>query len=247
MKRVFAFASVCLLTAVMGLPSAHAVVLDLTTPGTSGTINGAVFQQFSDGAGGSGNIDAFVRVQANPIEQGYHTDYRGEGFPEYDEDTSPSFNHSLLLSEVPIVSDDGTDYREFLLDVDQSSQYISLDDLEIALHGSGNLFGYATIFAAPIYDMDAGEDSWIKLDYTINAGSGAGDMLAFIPDSLFMDEFGVYLNDYVYLYSMFGVNFAADNGFEEWAHGIGGPVIPEPATICLLGLGALALLRKRRT
>jgi hypothetical protein len=243
MKRVIAFASVCLLTAVMGLPPAHAVLLDLTTPGTSGTINGAVFQQFSDGGAGSGNIDAFIRVQADPIEQGYNTDYRPV---QFNEDNSSTFNHSLLLSEVPIVSDDGTDYREFLLDVDQSSQFISLDKLEIYLEATGNIGLYPDNFTTLVYDMDAGEDSWIKLDYTINAGSGAGDMLAFIPDSFFKDEFGVYLNDYVYVYSMFGVNFAADNGFEEWAHGVGGPVIPEPATICLFGFGALVLLRKRR-
>jgi hypothetical protein len=222
-------------------------MLDLTTVGAWGTINGASFQQYSDGAAGSGNIDSFVRIQGKGIQQGYNTDYRGTGFPEFDENTSLSFTHSLLLSEVPTVSDNGTNYREFLLDINQNGEnLLSLDGLEIALHVSGNLIGYSTIFASPIYDMDTGEDNWVNLNYSLNAGSGAGDMLAYIPDSFFMDEFGAYLNDYVYLYSRFGENSIADDGFEEWAHGVDGSVIPEPATICLLGLGGLALLKKRR-
>jgi len=247
MRRGSKFAALVglLIIAVVAVSPAHAAMLDLTTVGAWGTINGANFQQFSDGAAGSGNIDSFVRIQKTGVEQGYNT----SGRPlEFDENTSLSFTHSLLLSEVPILSDNGTNYREFLLDINQSGvNLLSLDDLEIALHASGNLIGYSTIFASPIYDMNApGEDNWVKLDYSINAGSGAGDMLAYIPDSFFMDEFGVYLNDYVYLYSKFGQNFGANNGFEEWAHGTNGPVIPEPATILLLGLGGLALLRKRR-
>jgi hypothetical protein len=229
----------------MAVNNAHAVTLDLTTVGSSGTLNGAIFRQFSDGAGGSGNIDAFVRIQANPIEQGYNTDYRGEGFPQFDEDTSPTFNHSLLLSEVPMVSDNGVNYREFLLDVDQSAQFISLDKLEIYLEATPDIGLYPDNFTTLVYDLDADEDNWIKLDYTINAGSGGGDMLAYIPDTFFMDEFDSYLNDYVYVYSMFGANFAADNGFEEWAHGVGEPVIPEPATLWLLALGGLAILRPK--
>ncbi len=234
-----------LIIAVVAVSSTHADTLDLTTPGAWGTINGANFQQHSEGAGGSGNIDAFVRIQFTGVEQGYNTDYRPV---QFNEDTSATFNHSLLLSDVPLVTNGGTSFRQFFLDINQGGQnLLSLDDLEIALHASGNLIGYSTIFASPIYDMNApGEDNWVKLDYSINAGSGAGDMLAYIPDSFFMDEFGAYLNDYVYLYSKFGENFPADNGFEEWAHGVGGPVIPEPAMVCLLGLGALGLVRRRR-
>ena len=235
-----------LIIAVVAL-SAHADELDLTTVGVWGTINGANFQQFSDGAGGSGNIDAFVRIQRTGVEQGYNTDYRPV---EFDENTSATFTHSLLLSEVPVVTDGGINFREFLLDINQSGvNLLSLDGFEIALHASGNLIGYSTIFASPIYDMNApGEDNWVLLDYSLNAGSGAGDMLAFIPDSFFTGAVNYVEggDNYIYLYSRFGQNFPANNGFEEWAHGVGGPVIPEPATILLLGLGGLALLRKRR-
>jgi len=246
MRRGSKFAALVglLIIAVVAVSPAHAAMLDLTTVGAWGTINGANFQQFSDGAAGSGNIDSFVRIQKTGVEQGYNTSGRPV---EFDENTSLSFTHSLLLSEVPIVTNGGTSFREFLLDINQSGvNLLSLDDLEIALHASGDLIEYSTIFALPIYDMNApGEDNWVKLDYSLNAGSGAGDMLAYIPDSFFMDEFGVYLNDYVYLYSKFGENLGANDGFEEWAHGVGAP-IPEPGTILLLGLGSLALLRKRR-
>jgi hypothetical protein len=243
MRRVVLLVFGCLLSTMTGLRPAHGTVLDLNTPGSWGTINGAIFQQFSDGGAGSGNIDAFVRIQANPVEQGYNTDYRPV---QFDEDNSSTFNHSLLLSEVPTVTDGGTTYRELLLDIDQSARYISLDKLEVYLEATDNIGLYPDNFTTLVYDLDAGEDSWIKLDYTINAGSGAGDMLAYIPDDYFKDEFGVYLNDYVYVYSKFGENFAADNGFEEWAHGVGGPVIPEPATILLFGISGLLVLRHKR-
>lgn len=246
MRRLVLLSFVCLLYGATRAPSAYGTTLDLTTQGSWGTINAAVFQQYSPTGTGSGNIDSFVRIQGFGIQQGYNTDYRGDGFPEFDEDTSLTFTHSLPLSAVPTVTD-GITYREFLLDINQNGEHIlSLDELRIALHSSPDLFGYSTIFTLPIYDLDDGQDNWIKLDYSLNGGSGQGDMLAYIPDSLFMDEFGVYLGDCVYLYSKFGQNSPADDGFEEWAYGVDGSIIPEPATALLLGLGALALAAKRK-
>ncbi|MHC4329244.1 MAG: hypothetical protein ACYSWW_14110, partial [Planctomycetota bacterium] len=116
---------------------------------------------------------------------------------------------------------------------------------EIYLADAGNLTGYPGGLGTLIYDMDAGDDEWILLDYKLNHGSGSGDMLAYIPDSLFVG------GDYVYLYSRFGENHASNAGFEEWAIRIGEPlpVIPSPASIVLgsIGIGLVGWLRRSRT
>lgn len=239
MRKLILLTCVLLLSTAPGIPSAIAVVLDLTTEGSWGTINEAIFQQFDGNPTGTGNIDSFIRIQASGVQQGYNSDGRPV---QYNEDTSTQWNHSLLLSDIPIVTNGGIDYREFLLDINQNGQNIlSLDKVEVYLEATSNILGHPSNFGTPVYDLDAGEDSWIKLNYLLNAGSGQGDMLVYIPDSVFTG-----LNEYVYLYSRFGDNFAADDGFEEWAYGVDGPIIPEPATVLLLGLGTLVLLRTRR-
>jgi hypothetical protein len=224
---------------VLSVSSAYAVMLDLTTEGTSGIINGARFYQFNQIPTGSGRVNSFLRIQGFGVQHGYNTD----GTLEFDTMPGP-FTHSIQISDLPVANIGGIDYREFFLDINQDGQNIlSLDELRIALWDTANLSGYATIFASPIWDLDAGGDNWIKFDDSLNAGSGHGDALALIPDSLFTG----LESQYVYLYAKFGVNSVADNGFEEWGRGTNGePLIPEPATIALLGLGALVLLRRRR-
>ena len=67
-------------------------------------------------------------------------------------------------------------------------------------------------------------------------------MFAYIPASLFSGE-------YVLLYSAFGLNFANNDGFEEWAlreRGEGIPPIPEPASMLLFGSGLVAWAGLRR-
>jgi hypothetical protein len=219
---------------------ARATVLDLTTEGSYGELNGASFLQFDSIPTGSGLIDAFLRIQGHGMQQGYNSDYRPV---EFDEDNSPQNNQSVLLSSIPVCTILGTEYREFLLDINQNGQPIlSLDDLKIALHTAPDLTGFSSIFASPIYDLDAGSDNWILLNYGLNGGSGQGDMLALIPNSLFTGPDTQYL----YLYAKAGENSIADDGFEEWAYGINGALIPEPATVALLGIGGLLMLRRRR-
>ncbi len=241
-----AFVSLIVLSSSL---QAAPTVVDLTTPGSSGQINGAWFYQADPKPTGTGYIRSFVRLQTNDdISQGYNTDGRPL---QFDENESGEFTRSLRLADVPVVTFGETEYREFLLDINESKggdkRLLSLDTIEIYLGGSGDLLDYPNL-GTLIYDLDDGADNWILLDYSLNPGSGGGDMLAYIPNSLFTGE-----GDYVYLYSRFGENHANTAGFEEWAvreheSEYEPPVvIPAPGAILLVGLGSIVvgLLRGR--
>jgi len=216
-----------------------AETIELTSVGSSGTINGALFQQASPQPTGTGVIDSFVRIQNKGIEQGYNTSARPV---QFDEKTDPNFTRPLLLSDVPVVNINGTNYRQFLLDVNETKndtgRFLSLDQLQIFQANTGNLNNYPNL-GNKIYDLDAGGDHSILLDYSLNSGSGSGDMFAYIPDSLFDPNFSN-----VYLYSQFGSNpnARADAGFEEWAtlQGESTPPVnevPAPATLVFAAVG----------
>ncbi len=202
-----------------------AAPLDLTTAGASGSINGAIFAQTPTQPTGSGVIHSFVRLQAQgakqTVQQGYNTDNRPL---QFDENKSPTFTRSLKLDELPKVDAGGVFYRVFLLDINQKSSQplLSLDELRLYVGGAPNLSGYDASAhtlggLAPVYDLDAGGvDNWVKLDARLTHGSGSGDMLLYVPDSLFTGT-----DPYVSLYSKFGVNLAGNGGFEEWAPAAG--------------------------
>jgi len=244
-----------LISALFFLTSAAAqaaIVVDLTTRGSKGTIGGAIYQQFSPQPTGTGVLNTFLRIQADGVEQGYNTDFRKV---DLNQTPDPS-TRSLPLSEVPKVTIDGVLYREFLLDINESNNksLLSLNDVQLFLASDPNLIGYANL-GTPIYQMDAGGNNSVKLDYSLNSGSGSGDMVMYVPQT----DFDAGNGAYVYLFSRFGqpipgdaADVSADAGFEEWAAGKKGPrgtiipiTVPEPSSISLLIIAAGTLLRRR--
>jgi len=241
--------------------AAQATSLDLTDPmGTfSGTINGAFFIRSDMQSTGTGVIDSFVRI--NPggnksPEEGYNASVR----PVMDDvNTSPTFTHDILLKNIPIVTNPGSatgTYYEFLLDINNfnSSPLLSLDKVQIYTRSTAltDATSLASLMSGstPRYNMDVGADgdSEVLLNYSINSGSGSGDMFLYVPTSAFA---GASPDDFVYLYSMFGAkggNYSANDGFEEWAIRLQGDLPPPPpgvpdagSTLSLLGLSMLGL------
>src|SRR5262249_14366694 len=94
-------------------------VVDLTSAGCSGTINGPLVVQSTRGAGGTGVAHAFVQMEQNnaigaTTEQGYNTNSRPV---QFDEKNSPNF--VFQLGSVAEVNNGGTLYYQFLLDINQ--------------------------------------------------------------------------------------------------------------------------------
>lgn len=207
--------------AVAGLlagSQARAAVIDLATHGSSGQINGAWFIQTDPQPTGTGVIDPFVRIQNTGTEAGFNTDHRPV---ELDTKDGNGWTHSIQIDDIPVVTYNNTDYRQFLLDVNEGGnstlEKLSLDQVRIFLGSAGDLHNYPTGLGTEIYSMNPSDtysatNNRVELHYKLNNGSGSGDMFLLVPDALFVGP-----NQFVYLYSQFGVPNRADAGFEEWS------------------------------
>ena len=197
------------------VPSA---TLDLTARGSHGAVGGALFEQSDAQPTGTGRISSFVRIQGTGVESGYNTDARPLQFQEK---TGANFTRSLKLSDVPVTVVNGVGYRQLLLDINQNaaSPLLSLDEIKVFLGDKGNVTGYDPVSGRlagrdPVYDLDAGGDNAVLLNYSLNHGSGSGDLTVSIPDALFGSAVG---DPFVTLYSSFGKTAGGNGGFEEWA------------------------------
>lgn len=219
-------------------------VADKTGYAVDTTTNGGIVEYIGDsnisfGSSGTGTFGTFVQIHDTPSEQGYNTD----GTREFDTGSSPTFNHSILLSDIPVVpcaSLDGSKTTsglcwELFADIndsnanDPTAAHIQLTDLEVWLTGDHNITGFdqgGTGFGAAadkVYDF-AGN----VLINDVNQGSGRGDLRYLIPVT------GIDLNTlapncgfknpacatYFVLYSAWGDpangTYRSDSGFEEW-------------------------------
>jgi hypothetical protein len=235
--------------------NSNAGLVNLTTDGSSGWINGAFFEQHVfDRSTGTGVFEPFVRLQIGSenagIERGYNTIKDNEEW----ETKAGKWTHPIQLNAIPVVDKDGTDYYELRLDINESGNdlapLVSLVEMKIHVVSEavgGGLTNYWNANFGPA-DWDLG-DNRVNLNFNLDntPGSGGGDMIALIPVS----ALGTTGTDYIYLYSKFGTDsevhiegnegiYAAGDGFEEW-----GVVVPEPATMIILGLGSI-LLRKSK-
>ena len=218
-------------------------VVDLTTIGSSGLINGAIYRQGMTSPGGSGSLHSFVRIRRDGTEYGYDTDGRPYIDPVLRDggtETAAAFDRSLPLNTVPLVSIGGRLYLQFSLEINQrhSAPFLSLDQVQVSLASAGRLQGYTADgtyhgCASLIYDMGGGSRTWVKLNGNLPPGSGRPDMfldipLGDLPNSAFSGanrSLPLRSGMYVYLYSYFGAQKlntkhstgSANGGYEEWA------------------------------
>ena len=158
--------------------------VDLTTSGSFGAIGDAIFTTDTTHSAGTGGFNTFVQLQHKGTEQGYNTNASAQ----FDEKNSHVHNHALLLADVPIFFGDGSNgtiegvaYREFKLDINEASRFLSLDTLQIWQEDAGNLTNFnsdGSGFGGDghlVYDMDAGGDAWVALNGGLSSGSGGGE------------------------------------------------------------------------
>jgi hypothetical protein len=251
--------------------NAQADYLNLQTSGSNGTIGGAIFSQGAQlsgtgvfpafvqvAGGGSPTVHAAYNTTVNNVlDNGSSSTFNHQIL--YSQLVTVSVNGQNYFEFFLDINESNN----------ASDKYLSLDELRVfsgavAINQSTtDVDGVAPFPLGTLrYDMDAGSaGNGILLNYDLETGSGRADMVFLVP------TWTGNATDAVYLYSKFGVlgtgtptcnhtggvtggasgcgvaggNYGASDGFEEWALGTGGSVIPEPSTYALYALGATML------
>ena len=245
---------------VLGAPAAQAGACSLTSSlGGTCNFNGAIFTNPANSVNvGTGLINPFLSIQNDPVEEGFNTD----ASPLPLDTKRPAFTNALLVNQVGVVKLGGTDYLEFLLDINEpnnAKSLIKLQELRIYT-GDASAATAADLTGLTLrYDMDLGDvTNQINLDANFFPGSGIGvDLYTYVPLAPFA---GLGAKNLV-LYAKFGdadrTNpLTSNGGFEEYytddTHllpcatatpncGGGGNETPEPGMLWLLGIAFTAM------
>src|SRR3954466_2090173 len=149
MKRDVCKSACALLMAAGGIMFTSAAnaetTLDLATTSPQSDGTAALFYRTDLQPTGTGVIQPFVRIQAKPTESGYNTD----GVIEFDTKDNPgNWTHSITLSQIPVVTINGIQYREFLLDINESTsqqnRFLSMNEFEVYTSNTNVLSGFNT-------------------------------------------------------------------------------------------------------
>jgi hypothetical protein len=217
-------------------------VADKTGYAVDTTTDGAIVEYIGDdnvtfGASGSGIFESFLQTQDTPSEEGYNTD----GVKEFDTGSSPTFNHAILISEIPTVTCESLDGSEtaaglcweLFADINDSNAndpvaaQIQLTTLEVWFTDDNEITGYDQGGAGfggdadKIYDFEG-----TVLINDVNQGSGRGDLRYLIPIDGFSIPSDCGFGDsdcatYFVVYTEWGDpdgagEYISDSGFEEW-------------------------------
>ncbi len=181
-------------------------------------------------ASGTGIFDPFVRLQANPTEQGFNTD----AAVTFDAKAG-TWTHAIKVNAIPVVDCDGSGSGtatcwELFNDINESNtaKRISLNDVEIYFTNSPVLTGFDP--ATNTFSSPASATTTLEYDFSgnilindVNQGSGRGDLRYLVPTAGHQWN----ANTYFVLYSKWGTTtgtagnfgtggYTSDGGFEEW-------------------------------
>jgi hypothetical protein len=225
--------------------------IDLRTAGSEAVLAGGAIAHRMDGtwnnangsqAHGTGALQTYLTVDADGVERGYNTDFRPV---QFDASSDVNATRALPLSSVPVVTVDGVEYREFVLNVDQidanGDRQLSVDEIQIFTSTVNNLRNYnnanntlraGSLIETPIWSLDALDGStndWLQVRAKANTAA-TGELALLIPNNLFAPS-----EAFVYIYSRMGVNRDANQGAEQWGVRSGPVVDPPGGTASLSG------------
>jgi len=200
--------------------------LDITNPGDSTTIGGVIFTDAVNTGSGTGNYNTFLAISNNSgVESGFNSD----DTPPIDNtnsDIDQAKTHTVLLSNLVVVTVNGVQYYEFRVDLNEANSdpnaQISLDQFKLYSSTSSGIESTTQLFnpanATLEYDMDAGGNVSVLLSDAGSSGSGTDDYAVLVPVSTFagLDPTTTYIYLYVQMGAADGADWNAGATFEEW-------------------------------